>query len=155
MTVSNISCIGNLFEKGFEEKLFLYVFSTSHTKIYSHFLLRRNILIKNFCLEKRVIKKKAGKYFISKKLESFVYNTSKLYAKNLKLSLKEYHEQLFNFSQRKLLYITIILVLKNESFDTSRYMRDIKECLCIEFNKTHLDYKPNVLEVIKKVKSEG
>ena len=44
---------------------------------------------------------------------------------------------------------------KNESFDTSRYMRDIKECLCIEFNKTHLDYKPNVLEVIKKVKSEG
>lgn len=44
---------------------------------------------------------------------------------------------------------------KNESFDTSRYMREIKEYLVIDFDKTYFAYKPNVLEVIKKVKFEG
>lgn len=41
---------------------------------------------------------------------------------------------------------------KNESFDTSRYMREIKEYLIIDFDKTYFAYKPNVLEVIEKVK---
>lgn len=40
---------------------------------------------------------------------------------------------------------------KNESFDTSRYMREIKKYLRIDFNKTMLNFKPNVLEVIEKV----
>lgn len=44
---------------------------------------------------------------------------------------------------------------KNESFDISRYMREIKEYLTIDFDKTCFAYKPNVLEVIKKVKFEG
>lgn len=44
---------------------------------------------------------------------------------------------------------------KNENFDTSRYMREIKEYLIIDFDKTYFAYKHNVLEVIKKVKFEG
>ena len=44
---------------------------------------------------------------------------------------------------------------KNESFDTSRYMREIKKYLIIDFNKTMLKFKPNVLEVIKKINYEG
>jgi hypothetical protein len=44
---------------------------------------------------------------------------------------------------------------KNESFDTSRYMREIKKYLIIDFNKTMLNFKPNVLEVIKKINYEG
>ena len=44
---------------------------------------------------------------------------------------------------------------RNESFDTSRYIREIKEYLIIDFDKTCFAYKPNVLEVIKKVKFEG
>lgn len=44
---------------------------------------------------------------------------------------------------------------KNDSFDTSRYMRDIKDYLGIDFNRTMLNFKPNVLEVIEKVNYEG
>lgn len=44
---------------------------------------------------------------------------------------------------------------KNKNFDTSRYMREIKEYLIIDFDKTYFAYKTNVLEVIKKVKFEG
>ena len=44
---------------------------------------------------------------------------------------------------------------KNESFDTSRYMRDIKEYMIIDFNRTMLNFKPNVLEVIEKINYEG
>ena len=44
---------------------------------------------------------------------------------------------------------------KNESFDTSRYMREIKKYWIIDFNKTMLNFKPNVLEVIKKINYEG
>lgn len=44
---------------------------------------------------------------------------------------------------------------KNESFDTSKYMRDIKEYLRIDFNRTMLNFKPNVLEVIEKINYEG
>lgn len=44
---------------------------------------------------------------------------------------------------------------KNESFDTSRYMREIKEYLIIDFDKTYFAYKPNVLEVIEKINYEG
>lgn len=44
---------------------------------------------------------------------------------------------------------------KNGSFDTSRYMREIKEYLYINFNKTMLNFKPNVLEVIDKINYEG
>lgn len=44
---------------------------------------------------------------------------------------------------------------KNENFDTSRYMREIKKYLRIDFNKTMLNFKPNVLEVIKKINYEG
>lgn len=105
MTVGNISCIGDLFEKGFEENLFQYIFNINHTRIFNHFLLERNILIRDFCLGRRVIRKKDGKYYLSKKLESPVHNTGKFNTNNLKLSIKEYHEQLFGFSQRKLLYI--------------------------------------------------
>lgn len=44
---------------------------------------------------------------------------------------------------------------KNESFDTSRYMREIKKYLHIDFNRTMLNLKPNVLEVIEKINYEG
>lgn len=44
---------------------------------------------------------------------------------------------------------------KNKNFDTSRYMREIKEYLIIDFNRTMLNFKPNVLEVIKKINYEG
>lgn len=44
---------------------------------------------------------------------------------------------------------------KNENFDTSKYMRDIKEYLRIDFNRTMLNFKPNVLEVIEKINYEG
>lgn len=44
---------------------------------------------------------------------------------------------------------------KNDNFDTSRYMREIKEYLIIDFNRTMLNFKPNVLEVIKKINYEG
>lgn len=44
---------------------------------------------------------------------------------------------------------------KNESFDTSRYMREIKEYLIIDFDKTYFGYKPNMLEVIEKINYEG
>lgn len=44
---------------------------------------------------------------------------------------------------------------KNESFDTSRYMREIKEYLIIDFDKTYFVYKPNMLEVIEKINYEG
>ena len=44
---------------------------------------------------------------------------------------------------------------KNKSFDTSRYMQDIKEYLSINFNNTYFAYKHNVLEVIEKVNYEG
>ncbi len=152
MTVSNISCIGNLFEKGFEEKLFWYIFSTSHTKIYSHFLLRRNILIRNFCLEKRVIRKKDGKYFISKKLESSVDNTGKLDAKNLKLSLKEYHEQLFNFSQRKLLYIHYNFSIKKNKLFYEDFIKPIVEFYFRQDKSYFLKNKTKVFldEIIEK-----
>lgn len=106
MTVSNISCIGDLFEKGFEESLFQYIFNINHTRIFNHFLLQRNILIKNFCLGRRVIRKKDGKYFLYKKLESPVLSIGKFETNSLKLNIKEYHEQLFDFSQRKLLYVS-------------------------------------------------
>ena len=44
---------------------------------------------------------------------------------------------------------------KNKNFDTSRYMREIKEYLIIDFNITMLNFNPNVLEVIKKLNYEG
>lgn len=44
---------------------------------------------------------------------------------------------------------------KNDNFDTSRYMREIKEYLRIDFNKTMLNFKPNVLEVIEKINYVG
>lgn len=44
---------------------------------------------------------------------------------------------------------------KNDNFDTSRYMREIKKYLRIDFNKTMLNFKPNVLEVIEKINYEG
>ena len=43
----------------------------------------------------------------------------------------------------------------NIHFNTSRYMREIKKYLIIDFNKTMLNFKPNVLEVIKKINYEG
>lgn len=44
---------------------------------------------------------------------------------------------------------------KNDNFDTSRYMREIKEYLRIDFNRTMLNFKPNVLEVIEKINYVG
>lgn len=65
---------------------------------------------------------------------------------------------LFELSNKNLLLVRQFINIhfkKNERFDTSRYMREIKEYLRIEFDKTHLDYKPNVLEVIEKINYEG
>lgn len=127
MTVSNVSCIGDLFEKGFEEYLFQYIFNINHTRIFNHFLLERNVLIKNFCLGRRVIRKKDGKYFLCKKLESSICNIGKIKTKNLKLSIKEYHEQLFGFSQRKLLYVHYNFSIKKNKLFYEDFIKPIVE----------------------------
>lgn len=68
----------------------------------------------------------------------------------VKVLYEEFNENLLLIKQ----FINIHFK-KNESFDTSRYMREIKKYLIIDFNKTMLNFKPNVLEVIKKINYEG
>lgn len=125
MTVSNISCIGDLFEKGFEESLFQYIFNINHTRFFNHFLLQRNILIKNFCLGRRVIRKIASKYFLCKKLESPMHSIGKFKTNSLKLNIKEYHEQLFDFSQRKLLYVHYNFSIKKNKLFYEKFILPI------------------------------
>ena len=69
---------------------------------------------------------------------------------DVKALYEEFNENLLLVKQ----FINIYFK-KNKNFDTSRYMREIKEYLIIDFNRTMLNFKPNVLEVIKKINYEG
>lgn len=46
----------------------------------------------------------------------------------------------------------IIFLKKDNDFDASRYMRDLKKYMREDFNKESLKFKANVLEVVEKVK---
>lgn len=68
----------------------------------------------------------------------------------VKTLYKECCENLFLVNQ----YINL-LFKKNKDFDTSRYMREIKEYLRMDFENSILDCKSNVLEVLEKINYEG
>ncbi len=48
----------------------------------------------------------------------------------------------------------IIILKKDNDFDTSRYMRDLKKYIREDFNKESLKFKANVLEVLEKIHCE-
>lgn len=132
MTVSNISCIGDLFEKGFDEMLFRYIFRIEHTKISNCFMRQRYKLVDDYCKDFRNIRKISGMYFLCTKLELPDIYTNKLKANNLKLKVQEYHAQLFDFNQRKLLYKHYgFSIKKNKSF----YENFIKPIIAFYFKQ--------------------
>lgn len=127
MVVSNISCIGDLFENGFDEKLFLFIFRIDSAKILNYFMEQRYKLIDDYCKDFRNIRKISGMYFLCTKLELPEIYTNKLESNGMKLNFQEYHAQLFDFNQRELLYKYYSFSIKKNKLFYEKFIKPIIE----------------------------
>lgn len=117
MTVSNISCIGDLFEKGFLDKFFRFTFLVKHTEIFKYFCKNRLNLIQYLYNNSTDISTKDFIYTSQNKLEVSSNFIGKIASSEIRLECNDYIQQILHFNLRSILYKHYSFsIKKNRSF---------------------------------------